>query len=118
MPFTANPFSWNSLMDNSTVADVVDSECAEVVIRGITTKGRPFRPSDWADRLAGLVSQVGMDNRLNYCNGVQPVTRAGVRCVVINRILEQQDGRMYRFLLDFAQDNDLEVVQGRQQPRP
>lgn len=104
-------------MDTSIAADAPLAETAEVVIRGITSQGRTFRPSDWADRLAGLVSQVGMDNRLNYCRGVQPVTRAGVRCVVINRDLERQDNRMFEFLLGFARDNDLEVVDGRQDPR-
>ena len=104
-------------MDTPTAADAATSLATEVVIRGVTSQGRTFRPSDWADRLAGLVSQVGSDHRLNYCPCVQPVTRAGVRCVVINRSLEQQDSRMFRFLLDFARDNDLEVVDGRQRPR-
>ena len=108
-------------MDNSTVADAADLENSventEVVIRGLTSQGRTFRPSDWADRLAGLVSEVGMDNRLNYSHGVQPVTRSGVRCVVISRALAQQDSRIFQFLLDFARDNDLEVVDGRQNPR-
>lgn len=104
-------------MDNSITAEITCTESAEVVIRGVTSKGRTFRPSDWADRLAGLVSQVGSDNRLNYCPYVQPVTRAGVRCVVISRTLESQDSRMFHFLLGFARDNDLEVVDGRKNPR-
>ena len=104
-------------MDKPTAADAAAAQVAEVVIRGVTTQGRKFRPSDWADRLAGLVSQVGDDHRLNYCPCVQPITREGVRCVVISRSLEQQDARMFRFLMDFARDNDLEVVEGRQQPR-
>jgi hypothetical protein len=102
-------------MDISTVTEV--SEHAEVVIRGVNSQGRTFRPSDWADRLAGLVSQVGSDHRLNYSPYVQPITRDGVRCVVINRALERQDSRIYQFLLGFARDNDLEVLAGRQGPR-
>ena len=89
----------------------------EVVIRGVTVQGRTFRPSDWADRLAGIVGHVGNDNRLNYSPDVQPVTRAGVRCVVINRRLDGQDARIFKFLLDFARENDLEVVDGRKQSR-
>lgn len=92
-------------------------ESPEIVIRGQTSDGKTFRPSDWADRLAGLVSQVGHDNRLNYCPCVQPVTRAGVRCVVINRSLEHEDSRVYQFLMGFARDNDLQVTGGRQRPR-
>jgi hypothetical protein len=104
-------------MDNNIAAAEVPPEGTEVVIRGVTTQGRTFRPSDWADRLAGLVSEMGTDHRLNYGPYVQPVTRAGVRCVVINRILEQADSIMFRFMLDFARDNDLEVVDGRRNPR-
>ncbi|MDP2432619.1 MAG: DUF3579 domain-containing protein [Pseudomonadota bacterium] len=94
-----------------------DEAIGEVVIRGITTLGRPFRPSDWADRLASIVSHVGRDNRLHYSPDVQPVTRAGVRCVVIDRGLAERDARIFKFLLDFARENDLEVVDGRKAQR-
>lgn len=94
-----------------------DEEIGEVVIRGVTTQGRTFRPSDWADRLASIVSSVGRDNRLHYSPDVQPVTRAGVRCVVIKRSLSTLDIRIYKFLLDFASENDLEVVDGRKATR-
>ncbi|MEW5768788.1 MAG: DUF3579 domain-containing protein [Pseudomonadota bacterium] len=97
--------------------DTPATDVTEVVIRGQTSDGRTFRPSDWAERLAGLVSQVGHDNRLNYCPCVQPVTRSGVRCVVINGSLSAMDHRIYEFLLDFARDNDLQVVDGRKTPR-
>lgn len=94
-----------------------DESGGEVVIRGVTLQGRVFRPSDWADRLAGIFGQVGRDHRLNYSNDVQPVTRAGVRCVVINRLLAERESRMFQFLLDFARENDLEVVEGRKVER-
>jgi len=94
-----------------------DEFAGEVVIRGVTTLGRRFRPSDWADRLASIVGHVGRDNRLNYSPDVQPVTCAGVRCVVINRGLAALDARVFKFLLDFARENDLEVVDGRKEAR-
>ena len=96
---------------------MTDESSGEVVIRGVTTQGRTFRPSDWADRLGGIVGQVCDDHRVNYSPDVQPVTRAGVRCVVIQRGLATLDPRVYRFLLDFARENDLEVVDGRSQKR-
>lgn len=89
----------------------------ETVIRGITAQNRPFRPSDWAERLASIISHVGADHRLNYSPLVRPVMRDGVRCVVIGRELERLDARVYRFLLDFARDNDLQVCEGRRAPR-
>jgi hypothetical protein len=91
---------------------------AEVVIRGITRQGRTFRPSDWADRLASVLSHVSHDNRLHYSTRLCPVTRDGVRCVIIQRNLETEDPRVFKFLLDFARDNDLEVLAGRQSERP
>ncbi len=94
-----------------------DEMIGEVVIRGITTQGQTFRPSDWADRLASIVGHVGRDNRLNYSPDVQPVTRAGVRCVVLNQKLATLDARIFKFLLDFARENDLEVVDGRKATR-
>ena len=102
-------------MENRAVADT--DEYAEVVIRGVTSKGKIFRPSDWAERLAGLASRVGCDNRLNYCPGVQPVSREGIRCVVVSLSLEQRDKSTFKFIMDFARDNDLEIVRGRQTPR-
>ncbi len=90
----------------------------EVIIRGITRQGKIFRPSDWADRLASVLSQVGHDNRLRYSTQLCPVTREGIRCVVIQRILEEEDPRMFKFLLDFADSNELEVLPGRQAERP
>jgi hypothetical protein len=95
-----------------------EHSAGEVVIRGITSQGRQFRPSDWADRLASVLSHVGDDNRLNYSPQVCPVTRAGVRCVVIKNDLERQDPRVFKFLMDFARENDLEVISGRQVSRP
>jgi len=89
----------------------------ETVIRGVSQAGRTFRPSDWAERLAGLFSRMNHDRRMCYSPCVQPITRDGVRCIVVNRALETLDPRAYRFLLDFARDNDLQVVPGRQCPR-
>jgi hypothetical protein len=89
----------------------------EVVIRGITKQGRTFRPSDWADRLASVLSHVSHDNRLHYSTRLSPVTRDGVRCVIVQSILQAEDPRVFKFLLDFARDNDLEVLAGRQSDR-
>jgi len=97
---------------------MAESIFGEVIIRGITRQGKIFRPSDWADRLASILSQVGHDNRLRYSTQLCPVTREGVRCVVIQRILEAEDPRMFKFLLDFADSNELEVLPGRQNERP
>lgn len=81
---------------------------ADLVIWGVTRDGRPFRPSDWCDRLAGLVSVFGSDQRLAYSPLVRPVTVAGVRAVVVGRALEVLEPRLYAFLAGFARDNELQ----------
>ena len=91
---------------------------SEIVIHGVTHTGKAFRPSDWAERLAGIYSTFGRDNRMNYSPLVQPVLRDGVRCVVIRRALERADPGAFEFLMEFARDNDLDVTEGRQALRP
>jgi len=81
---------------------------ADLVIWGVTREGRPFRPSDWCDRLAGLVSVFGSDQRLAYSPLVRPVTVAGVRAVVVGRALADLEPRLYAFLAGFARDNELQ----------
>ncbi len=93
------------------------NESPEIVIKGITRAGKTFRPSDWAERLAGTFSSMGTDHRMHYASCVQPVYRAGLRCVVVRRELESQAPDIYRFLLAFARENDLEVTEGRSRPR-
>ena len=54
----------------------------EILIIGITESGSTFRPSDWAERLCGVMSAFGADNRMQYSPYVHPVTAAGIRCEV------------------------------------
>ncbi|MBI4124229.1 MAG: DUF3579 domain-containing protein [Betaproteobacteria bacterium] len=85
----------------------------EFVIRGVTVDGKPFRPSDWAERLCGVMAAFGGDHRMQYSPFVHPVTAAGVRCVVVDVRLEELEPMAYRFLVSFAKDNELQVRDGR-----
>lgn len=85
----------------------------EFVILGVTQDGKPFRPSDWAERLCGVMSAFGGDHRMQYSPYVHPVTSAGVRCVVVDVRLEELEPMAYRFLLSFAKDNELRTRDGR-----
>jgi len=85
----------------------------EFVIRGLTADGKPFRPSDWAERLCGVMAAFGGDHRMQYSPFVHPVTAAGVRCVVVDVRLEELEPMAYRFLVSFAKDNELQVRDGR-----
>jgi hypothetical protein len=86
---------------------------AEFVIQGVTGDGKPFRPSDWAERLCGVMSAFGGDHRMQYSPYVHPVTSNGIRCVVVDVRLEELEPMAYRFLLSFAKDNELKVRDGR-----
>lgn len=85
----------------------------EFVIRGVTHAGKPFRPSDWAERLCGVVAQCGADRRMQYSPYVWQVLAEGTICVVVDRRLEDLEPMAYRFLMNFARDNDLQVRGGR-----
>jgi len=89
------------------------SEVVEFVIQGLTLDGKPFRPSDWAERLCGVMSAFGGDRRMQYSPFVHPISANGVRCVVVDLRLEQIEPMAYRFLLSFAKDNELRVRDGR-----
>jgi hypothetical protein len=77
------------------------------IIRGITSQGGRFRPSDWADRLAGAFAVIDPDNRMNYSPHVQPTTLDGIRCVIVDKQLKTENPNAYRFLQTFAKSNDL-----------
>jgi hypothetical protein len=81
----------------------------QFVIRGTTLTGQTFRPSDWAERLAGILGTFGLDSRINYSPYVHPTTIDGVKCIIVDAQLEQIDSRAWGFVTGFAKDNDLIV---------
>ncbi len=88
-------------------------ETHEFVIVGLTVDGERFRPSDWAERLCGVMSQFGADQRMRYSPYVQPLNIQGVKCVVVDVRLRALEPLAYQFLQNFAKDNDLQVRPGR-----
>ena len=88
----------------------------EFFIQGMTSEGKLFRPSDWAERLCGVMAcfrpdGVGGPNaHLQYSPYVRPTLLAGVKSVVVNEDLRDIEPLAYHFVLDFAKDNDLQVV--------
>lgn len=94
----------------------------EIFIQGVTLAGKQFRPSDWAERLCGVMACFrpgnARDAHLYYSAYVRPIVVDNVKCVVINTKLEQLEPAAYRFLLSFAKDNELQVVQACALPEP
>ncbi len=97
-----------STMGEVLAADAFTSHaCDALLILGITTSGRPFRPSDWVDRLAGRFSSFGRDKLLRYSPAVRPVTLGGTRGLRVDMRLLEEDPGAFRFVMNFAVDNHL-----------
>ena len=93
----------------------------EIVIQGITSDGRSFRPSDWAERLAGVMSpfrpgEAQPGSHLSYSPWCVPTVIDGVKCVVVNSQLRELNVMAWDFVMNFARDNDLRVVEGATPP--
>ncbi len=95
----------------------------QVFIQGITRDGRTFRPSDWAERLAGVMSgfrpggaQPG--SHLSYSPWCVPNVINGIKCVVVNGELREAEPMAWDFCLNFARDNDLQVAEACLLPEP
>ena len=86
-----------------------DASAAEFVIPGTTLDGKLFRPSDWAERLCGVMSASGGDHRMQYSLFIDPIKANGVRCAVVDVRLEQIEPMAHRFPPSFAKGNELRV---------
>src|SRR5687767_237664 len=88
----------------------------EFIIQGVTSDGKPFRPSDWAERLCGAMScftspaHRGPHAHLQYSPYVRPAMLSGIRSVVVDEALHDIEPLAYHFVLDFAKDNDLQII--------
>ena len=91
----------------------------EVFIQGITKDGKTFRPSDWAERLAGAMSSFrpggsagGIGSFIGYSPYCVPRVVDGVKCVIVNEALRGIEPMAWDFVMNFARDNKLPVVEG------
>jgi hypothetical protein len=89
----------------------------EVFIQGLTKSGKTFRPSDWAERLAGAMSSfrpgaahMGRAAHIGYSPYCVPTSIGEVKCVVVNEALRDLEPMAWDFVMNFARDNDLQVT--------
>jgi hypothetical protein len=102
---------------------MVSSSAKEVVILGRTRSGATFRPSDWAERLAGVMSSfrpggAQPGSHLSYSPWCVPTMIDGVKAVVVNRELRDAEPMAWDFVLNFAKDNNLELKEAGPAPGP
>lgn len=85
----------------------------QLIIHGLTKEGQRFRPSDWAERLAGVLSQFrpagSVGGPLTYSPYAVPRVLDGVRCVVVDHRLRELEPLAWKFVCDFAADNHLQT---------
>ena len=98
--------------DNCRVATPRD-----VFIQGLTKGGQPFRPSDWAERLAGAMSSFrpegspsGRAAFIGYSPYCVPRFVGSVKGVIVNEALRDLEPMAWDFVMNFARDNQLVVV--------
>ncbi len=82
---------------------------ARWVIQGITAEGELFRPSDWAQRLAGVAGEVGRDHRIRFHPLVGPARVGEGNALVMRCGIEQQAPELFAYLMAFAHSNRLTV---------
>ena len=90
----------------------------ELFILGLTHSGKTFRPSDWAERLAGVMSQFRPGgpqpcSHLGYSPWCVPTSFGYVKCVIVHSDLREYDVMAWDFCLNFAKDNELQVSEIR-----
>ncbi|MDC8757409.1 DUF3579 domain-containing protein [Janthinobacterium fluminis] len=95
---------------------------SEFFILGVTSDGKQFRPSDWAERLCGVMScfnpEAGPNAHLQFSPYVRPTIVNGMKSVVVNAKLKQLEPMAFHFVVEFAKDNDLQVVDACFLPYP
>lgn len=89
----------------------------EYFIQGITSTGKRFRPSDWSERLAGVMACFGPGARkgpnayMQYSPYVRPTMIGDLKCVILDSRLRDIEPMAFDFVLNFAKDNDLVVTE-------
>jgi hypothetical protein len=95
---------------------MVSSTAKEVIILGRNQTGKTFRPSDWAERLAGVMSSfrpggVQPGSHLSYSPWCIPTVIDGVKAIVVNGQLRDLEPMAWDFVINFAKDNQLQLTE-------
>jgi hypothetical protein len=81
----------------------------KIVIEGVTSQGKVFRPSDWAERMSGTLASF-KNRRIQYSPLLQPsVNQEGYKCVVLDPKLKESSPELYQSILEFAKSNQLKI---------
>ncbi len=109
----------------TAVPRMTPPKTVEMFIQGVTLDGKTFRPSDWAERLAGAMScfrpegsSGGIGSFIGYSPYCVPRVINGVKCVIVNEKLRDIEPMAWDFVMHFARDNQLQVADACLLPDP
>jgi len=110
----AEPPEWLPLRPEP--ARMTATKPRKMFIQGLTLDGRTFRPSDWAERLAGAMSSFrpegvrgGIGAFIGYSPYCVPRVVDEVKCVRVDEALREIEPMAWDFVMNFARDNQLRV---------
>lgn len=83
-----------------------------VVIEGMVDDLVRFRPSDWAERIAGNMAVYGRDRRLVFSPALMPLMYNGVKSLQVSKQLAETHTALYDEIMAFAYHNHLTVIGG------
>ncbi len=78
-----------------------------VLIKGETTDGKKFRPSDWCDRLHSTLRALDADEYEECVEYVHLVNSENGRGILIDRALRDVNPMLFEFFMSFVRGNDL-----------
>lgn len=78
-----------------------------VLIKGETTDGKKFRPSDWCDRLHSTLRALDPDEYEECVEYVHLVNSDKGRGILINRALQEVNPMLFKFFMSFVSNNNL-----------
>jgi hypothetical protein len=85
-------------------------------ILGITHDGKVFRPGDWAERLAGVITLFVKERRPARCVAstwlAVPFVDGSIKCLTVSEELADVCPEAFEFVMRFAEDNALLVRSG------
>ncbi len=88
---------------------MTDDKDKTIVIEGVTSQGKQFRPSDWAERMSGTMASF-KNSRVLYSPLLQPsVNNEGYKCVLLDPKLKESSPQVYQAIMDFAKANHLKI---------
>ncbi|MCO7225299.1 DUF3579 domain-containing protein [Pleionea sp. CnH1-48] len=82
-------------------------ENQKLTIIGLNEEGQKFRPSDWAERLCGSLCTF-RNRRMYYSPLLRPAVIDGVKCVVVDHRLQQEQEEMFTYVMGFVHENKLQ----------